>query len=290
MPCPTHSHTPAHARVHARGEDGRRLATHRRDAARPPQEQATVERQTQQLSERLQPIHAAILAGVIGAGAGGFAQIPLAPLSAVRQAISLRFAQRGQAFRDQFDELAFIGAEQGRTTAVRRYGLDVSPTFGDRPGGSVTDLPRGNPVRSELERSADRARSQVQPRMIDDISRAIHEASEAGLSREEIHDQLRRNGFEHARDVEARRIAQTEIPAAANRGALAAYEEANSVATKQWVAILDSRTRRTHRDVSGASVPLSATFDVGGHEARWPGDYRLPASERINCRCFVTPG
>lgn len=273
----------AHSHSHSCGHEHSAL-----EAARPPRERTAAERQTQQTGEALEPIHAAIIAGLIGATASG-AVIPLSSVTAVRRAVAVRFSTRGDQFADQLEQLVFEGADIGRGTAVRRYNLTVSPTFGPNRNGSITDLPRSNLVRRELERMADRARREVTPRMARDIAESIYEASEAGLSREEIAEQLRTNTFPRARTIEARRIVHTELTAAANRGAIAAYDEAGA-AQKTWMAQFDGRTRRTHRTADGQSVGIGEFFRVGGHRAAYPGDPRLPASERVNCRCWPAMG
>lgn len=274
MPCPAHSQTPQSGGSHIRVLE----------SARPPSEDAVAQHQARNLASELESIHESILSGLLASTAA----IPLTSVGAIRRHISLRFERYGQPFADQFTQLVYEGADLGRATAVRRYGLDVSPTFGDSVGGTITDLSPADAARRDIERTSRRARSNVVPRMVDDISRSIHDAYEAGLSREEIHDRLRNNRFEHARTVEARRIAETELPAASNRGALAAYEDAG-VAKKSWVGILDARIRRTHRRANGQTVSIGESFSIGGFDARWPGDYRLPPSERIRCRCFVRP-
>lgn len=56
---------------------------------------------------------------------------------------------------------------------------------------------------------------------------------------------------------------------------------------KQWVAILDDRTRDTHWAADGQAQPLDGMFTVGGVEMAYPGDPRGPAREVINCRCRI---
>lgn len=56
---------------------------------------------------------------------------------------------------------------------------------------------------------------------------------------------------------------------------------------KQWVAVLDERTRDTHWAASGQSVELAGNFLVGGVEMEFPGDPKAPAREVVNCRCRI---
>ena len=62
---------------------------------------------------------------------------------------------------------------------------------------------------------------------------------------------------------------------------------------QEWVSVLDDVTRHDHRAADGQKVAPEAGFEVGGHACAYPGDHRLPAGQRINCRCtvlYVEPG
>lgn len=58
-------------------------------------------------------------------------------------------------------------------------------------------------------------------------------------------------------------------------------------ALKQWVAVMDDRTRATHAEAHGQQVPINAHFDVGGWAMLYPGDASAPPEEIYNCRCVV---
>ena len=55
----------------------------------------------------------------------------------------------------------------------------------------------------------------------------------------------------------------------------------------RWSAIIDSRTRETHREVNGVTLPISEPFEVGGHLMMYPRDEMMGAGpeEIVNCRC-----
>ncbi len=55
---------------------------------------------------------------------------------------------------------------------------------------------------------------------------------------------------------------------------------------KVWQAILDDRTRDTHRSANGQQRRINDPFDVGGASLQWPADAGGPAGEVINCRCW----
>ncbi len=56
---------------------------------------------------------------------------------------------------------------------------------------------------------------------------------------------------------------------------------------KEWVAILDERTRIAHSYAAGQKVPLEQSFIVGGEKLKYPGDPAGSAGNTINCRCAV---
>ena len=56
---------------------------------------------------------------------------------------------------------------------------------------------------------------------------------------------------------------------------------------KEWVAVMDNRTRLTHRELDGQTVPIDEPFVIGstGETIRYPGDPEASPSEVYNCRC-----
>ena len=51
-----------------------------------------------------------------------------------------------------------------------------------------------------------------------------------------------------------------------------------------WLATLDERTRHTHRDLDGMTVPMEEEFPNGCME---PGDPNGGPEEVFNCRCSM---
>lgn len=90
------------------------------------------------------------------------------------------------------------------------------------------------------------------------------------------------------------RIARTEVLGAMNGGQVAgiAQIEAESglAMTKEWISVHGSTTRETHSEADGQEVPVNGQFTVGGYPCRFPGDWTLPASERVNCQCGILSG
>lgn len=84
-------------------------------------------------------------------------------------------------------------------------------------------------------------------------------------------------------------LARTDLNALSN-GASVDAARAVGVETKTWLATEDERTRETHADADGQTVPIDQPFTVGGEQADFPGDPDLSDEESINCRCTVIYG
>jgi SPP1 gp7 family putative phage head morphogenesis protein len=97
---------------------------------------------------------------------------------------------------------------------------------------------------------------------------------------------------QHVFDVARSRaelIARTESIGALNEAAYlyAASLQSGAVASKEWLAHHDERTRPTHRKADGQKVPLHAPFHVGASRMMFPGDPTAPPDEVCNCRCSL---
>jgi SPP1 gp7 family putative phage head morphogenesis protein len=112
-----------------------------------------------------------------------------------------------------------------------------------------------------------------------------------GLAGGETVSQLTTRALEWAKagkEVYAETVARTETGVVMNAAALDGYQQAGAT-HKEWLAIMDDRTRDTHASLDGAVVPIAETFDVGGFAASGPGDPSLPVEEVANCRCTTAP-
>lgn len=82
-------------------------------------------------------------------------------------------------------------------------------------------------------------------------------------------------------------FARTAMTGAQNEGRLGRLYEAERLGInvkKQWMATLDGRTRDSHADIDGESVPVRERFSNG---CKCPGDPTGPAHEVYNCRCTM---
>lgn len=82
-------------------------------------------------------------------------------------------------------------------------------------------------------------------------------------------------------------IARTEVTTAANQGTLLSWKASGVVQGKTWLAALDSRTRPTHVEAHGQTVPIDWDFTVGQGSGPAPGQIGL-ADEDVKCRCSMT--
>lgn len=83
------------------------------------------------------------------------------------------------------------------------------------------------------------------------------------------------------------RSARTAMTAAENMGRMRSFERAEDIGInlmKQWMATLDKRTRDTHRELDGETIPVKETFWNG---LMYPGDPDGDPSEVMNCRCTL---
>ena len=91
-------------------------------------------------------------------------------------------------------------------------------------------------------------------------------------------------------EASARRYARTAMTGAQNAGRYESYRRAKELGvdlTVEWNAILDRRTRRTHRQMHGQRHEVDEPFEIDGQEILYPG-YPLALDALIwNCRCTL---
>lgn len=83
------------------------------------------------------------------------------------------------------------------------------------------------------------------------------------------------------------RLVTSEFHRMYNQGAFDYAKKNNIEIEKEWVAIMDERTRDTHYFLNGQRVPLDAYFySYDGDKALFPGDFSN-VSNNVNCRCIL---
>lgn len=89
-------------------------------------------------------------------------------------------------------------------------------------------------------------------------------------------------------DSRARRIARNLVIRASNWASLEAARAHPGDWLKNWISQRDSQVRPAHADADlSGPIPLGDFFDVGGFQAKYPLDPRLPPGQIINCRCIL---
>lgn len=87
--------------------------------------------------------------------------------------------------------------------------------------------------------------------------------------------------------VSAVRNARTMVTSAENGGRVDSYKRAERMGIRlkqEWVAVLDGRTRHSHRQLDGEKVKVGDKFSNG---CRFPADPQGVAHEIYNCRCTL---
>ncbi len=124
----------------------------------------------------------------------------------------------------------------------------------------------------------------------DDAWRNLRQQIQLGVQNGETIDEIATRvytsaGVSHAR---AKAVARTEVNRASNAASFAqARLVGGSTATKEWLAIVDTRTRLDHADADLQKVPINDPFLVGGWHLQFPGDPSAPPGETVNCRCTL---
>lgn len=111
-----------------------------------------------------------------------------------------------------------------------------------------------------------------------------------GILRGESMDKIanRLSSMVNGNQSAAIRNARTAVTSAENRGRIdgmkAVDEECGLVYEKRWIATNDSRTRESHVDIDGETVPLDEPFSNG---LMYPADPDGEPEEVFNCRCTM---
>lgn len=94
-------------------------------------------------------------------------------------------------------------------------------------------------------------------------------------------------GMDERASTRAARTAMTGAESAGRQHSMERAESMGIPLRKSWRAKLDGRTRQSHRELDGESVPVSGYFTWGGINIDRPGDPTCPAHMIANCRCTL---
>lgn len=119
---------------------------------------------------------------------------------------------------------------------------------------------------------------------------ALVQARDNGLGADKAADLIVRETEGQIAKSRALVIARTEGTRAASYGHKIASDswaqETGQRQYKQWIPIVDNRTRRDHLEMdSQPPIQTELKFNVGGNPMDAPGDPNAPAKETVNCRC-----
>lgn len=168
-------------------------------------------------------------------------------------------------------ELAAIQAQ-----AVQRVVDGIATTLGIR-------LDLRNPLMQGVLAGRGQKITHIGESLRADVMGQVNDAWERGLSIRDTAALISEHGTEFAAS-RAATIARTEIIGAANQASLAAAQLSGAAPYKQWLATLDNRTRESHAELNGETVPINDVFSNGLNA---PGDPYGDPGEVINCRCTV---
>jgi hypothetical protein len=124
----------------------------------------------------------------------------------------------------------------------------------------------------------------------DEIAEVIRRGMIHSLSVDQIISELDGVVGVAAATDRAKLAGKTETTSALSAGQAAGrvpLKKLGVIQSKEWVCIFQN-SREAHEDADGQTVGYNDLFTVGGEAARWPGDPRLSAQNRVNCQCFTT--
>lgn len=123
----------------------------------------------------------------------------------------------------------------------------------------------------------------------EEIRRALQYSYENNLNADQTATYIRKKVYNEISRSRAVMIARTETTTAANlgkdTGARQWLKEQDQKGYKQWIGREDERERHTHWELNNDIIPIDDDWNVGTDRAGMPGDTRLSAGNRINCRC-----
>ena len=123
-----------------------------------------------------------------------------------------------------------------------------------------------------------------------ELTKIMAQATSEGLGVEEVTRLIQKDLVKNIsiqQVWQSRRIAQTEVLSAANKGQFVSANSAGILMVKVWMAITDAKTRDAHFSANNQSREMNTPFDVGGEQLMQPGAVGASAANVVNCRCGV---
>ena len=182
-----------------------------------------------------------------------------------KEAASREYRQlrRDNPTKEDLDIVSFYNAQWQLT--MERYGSDIAFDFADDLNDTT----------------------------IAEIRRVLAYSFSNNYTNRQIADALRGYLLDDGK-VRALRIARTEATTAAsigkNEGAKTYFKEIGETeGFKMWISRADTAVRHSHVEANETAVPFEEDFKIGFGQGLYPGDPKLKAEDRVNCRCtFVS--
>jgi SPP1 gp7 family putative phage head morphogenesis protein len=132
-------------------------------------------------------------------------------------------------------------------------------------------------IRTALQKRAKEFGLGVNQTTRDRVTNAIDDGLKAGEGMTEISARISAV-YEDFPTWRSDLIARTESTAANNEGFIEAYKQSEVATHKEWVAVMDARTRPEHAELNGEIVAVGKNFSNG-----------LQYPQEPNCRCVLAP-
>jgi hypothetical protein len=180
-----------------------------------------------------------------------------------------------------------------KATSASEYAAMLAAEYGIDLDDIATELPEWllEAAFERLEETFEEAYwAEINDHTKDAIETILRDGIRDGKSTREVAKSIGEAAPERA-GYRAMNAARTETGNALNYGHHAGIrqlqEETGLEMATEWLSVCGSTSREEHCSLDGTTAPLDETFNVGGYEARWPGDELLPPEQRCNCQCTV---
>lgn len=223
------------------------------------------------VAEWYEPVTAEVLANIDAAGKARHISRVKAPNIDV-----LMFAQSGatQALRESIGPvLRSILAATGQAS-IAQIGADLR---------FDVQSPRALDLLS--------SRTQEMKTVVATAQDSVRASLAEGIANGETVDQLKARVLQWSatgKDSHAETVARTESGIVMNTAAVEGYRQGGANG-KEWLSIVDDRSRPEHADMDGTVVGIEENFTLNGVDCDGPGDPSLDVGELANCRCTVAP-
>lgn len=132
-------------------------------------------------------------------------------------------------------------------------------------------------ARVNMQKRAELMATEVSKTTRDKVLRQIQEGINNGEGMREISERISET-YKEFPTWRSDLIARTESTVANNEGFIEAYKQSKVVEYKEWIAVMDDRTRPEHAAMDGEIVEVNQSFSNG-----------LQYPQEPNCRCVIAP-